>query len=184
VHELEVKILDVQPELIVPVIESFGGVKEFEGDIVAEYFDYTSGSKNKKLKKQGRTLRLRQKGDSTELALKRTTRNGGVKRAVEHETNVDDFEDMKGILRELHLEVIRRITKHRLSYMLLDGEHDIHFEFDTLPNFPTYLEIESPVEDKLWKWVRNLGFEREQAKPWSTKDVIEWYEKQQKKRKK
>lgn len=50
------------------------------------------------------------------------------------------------------------------------------FEIDTFKESP-YLEIESNTKEKVRALVKKLGYEMKDAKPWSSRQVIEYYEK-------
>lgn len=169
--ELEVKILEIDPLSVIHTLEKKGAELVFDGPIYAEYYDYRNGD-HKKLNKRGRTLRLRKKGDAIEFTLKRQLKSGVVKHAEEYEVVVSDFEAMRRILREMQMEVIRSVTKHRLSYLL----DPVHFEIETIRGIPPFLEIEGPSIREIRTWVERLGFTWNQAKPWSTKDVLDYYD--------
>lgn len=173
--ELEVKILEIDPAPVIHTLEEYGAERVFEGSIYAEYYDYRN-SDHTKLSKRGRTLRLRKKGDNGELALKRRLKSGVVKHAEEYEVYVNNVEAMRRILYEMQMNVIRSVTKHRISYVL----DPVHFEIETIRGIPPFLEIEGPSIRKIRAWVEHLGFTWSQAKPWSTKDVLEYYERKKK----
>ena len=91
----------------------------------------------------------------------------------EYELAVDDFESMKRIFEGLGLFPLYEFNKHRTTYKL----NNTNFEIDAYPGIPTFLEIEAPNLKKLKEFVSGFGFSREEAKPYSIKDVPEYYDK-------
>jgi adenylate cyclase, class 2 len=167
--EIEVKILEVNKVEIVKKLESFGAKKIFDGKIIGSYFDFEDG----RLKKQDKLLRLRKKGDITELTLKQKLICKKAKIAEEQEVIVSNHEMMKKILFSIGLKEIAVFSKHRISY----GLDNVHFEFDSFPNIPEFLEIEAKTVSELEKHIKKLGFSMKDAKAWSGRDVINHYKK-------
>lgn len=165
-QEKEVKFLDIDPEDIIEKLEELGAEKTFDGEIVALYFD-----NQRKLAKRGITLRLRKKGDRVEFASKERAKNKRVKICDEDEVIVSNFRTMQRILEKLDLTQYRKITKHRISYLL----KSVHFEIDHIPDLPPFLEIEAPTIALIRTHAQNLGLRMKDAKAWSTQDVIEYY---------
>ncbi len=68
------------------------------------------------------------------------------------------------------------IRKRRISYKL----DNVRFEFDTFLGeydfVPEFLEIEAKDTNEIYKYAELLGFSKEDCKPWSDKEVIEYYE--------
>ena len=167
-NEIEVKILEINKDKIIKKLESLGAEKCFEGKVNASFFDF----KDKRLKKENSFLRLRDKEKFSELTLKKKISKDEAKIMDETEIVVDNFANAKKILESLGLvESEIKMNKKRLSYKL----GDVHFEIDSLENLPSYLEIEAPDLEKLKDAVEKLGFSMNDAKPWSMKDVKEYY---------
>ncbi len=172
-HEIEVKILEISTSYITKKLESWGAKNVFEGEVDASYYDFSNG----RLKDNGLFLRLRKKGPTVELTLKQKVEQEEAKIMQEYEVGVTDFEIMQKILYGLGLLEIKVARKHRTSYLL----DEVHFEFDTFPGIPTFLEIEAPTMERVREYVQKLGFSMQDAKPWSGGDVIKYYEKTKKK---
>ncbi|MEK6857459.1 MAG: class IV adenylate cyclase [Nanoarchaeota archaeon] len=169
-NEIEVKILDIDKNKVIEKLESLGAKKEYEGKVNAIFFDFP----DKKLAKDDSFLRLRNKEKFAELTLKKKVSKSEAKVMEETEITCDDFENAKKILSFLGLvESKSKANKYRISYSL----DNVHFEIDSLEAFPTYLEIEAPNLEKLKSAVEKLGFSMKDAKPWSMKDVKEYYQK-------
>ncbi len=172
-QEIEVKILEVDTSYIIQKLESWGAKNVFEGEVNASYYDFS----NRRLRDNDRFLRLRKKGSTVELTLKEKIKHEEAKIMQEYEVNVTDFEIMQKILYGLGLLEIKVAKKHRTSYLL----EEVHFEFDTFPGIPTFLEIEASTIERIREYVLKLGFSMQDAKPWSCGDVIRYYEKNKKK---
>lgn len=169
-EELELKFLAVDPRTTKRRLQELGAKKVFEGKIDAEYFD----TKHRNLQKEDQTLRLRRKGDINELTLKQERHNIFIKQCEETEVTVSDFATMKRILEDAGLSMWQRIVKRRISYLL----GNCHIELDTVSGLPSFLEIEANDISDLYAAIEQLGLRREDGKPWSTKEVIEYYEKE------
>lgn len=171
--EVEVKILEIDVNAVLARLKELGAVKSFDGKITPSYYDFP----NRELEKKGMTLRLRKRGHGVELTLKKSIRHANAKIAQEFETKVSDFQQMRIILKELGFEEITRstshISKHRATYTL--GK--VHFEFDTYPGIPTFLEIEAHDMTSLRAAVAQLGFTMAQTRAWTGKDIFNHYKK-------
>lgn len=167
-NEIEVKILEIDKIKVIEKLESLGAKKCFEGRVNASFFDFS----DKKLEKNNSFLRLRDKENFSELTLKKSISKDTAKIMDETEIVVDNFKNAKKILESLGLvESKKKANKKRISYSL----NDVHFEIDSLENYPTYLEIEAPDLEKLKIAVEKMGFSMKDTKPWSMKEVREYY---------
>lgn len=171
-REIEVKFLDIDPGHIITTLERAGARRVFEGDITADYFDF----KDKRLGKKDITIRLRTKEDVVELTLKKRKKDHTAKICDEYEVHVSDADIMQKILTHLSLQFKRRITRHRISYLL----DRTRFEIDTVPGIPPFLEIEAPTIADIRYHAEQLGLSMQNAKPWSTHEVQQFYQKKKK----
>ena len=171
--EIEVKIFNINKKELEKKLISLGAKKIFEKELDALLFE----SKGKKLNK---TIRLRKEGKKVFFTTKSHVKSKRTKIREEYEIEVSDFEETKKILESLNFSPKLRLVKIRTSYKL----GNTHFEFDKYKgkhNFiPEFLEIESPSEEKIYKYAKLLGFKEKDCKPWSIFDIIE---KSKKKRK-
>jgi adenylate cyclase, class 2 len=176
-REIEVKILGVDKEGIAQKLASLGAKKVFEGMIEAYYFDFS----DLRLRKAGKTLRLRRENDKAVLTLKQKVHDKRFKIRNEHEIVVSDFNKTRQILQLLGLKVFSEIKKKRTSYSL--GE--IHLEIDKYLGrysfVPLFLEIEAEDERLIYQYARILGFKPEDCKPWTMIDTIKHYQKNRRK---
>ena len=167
--EIEIKFLEVNQKMLVARLKKLGAKKEYDGKLDAYFFDYTGNT----LKQNNLLLRLRKKSSGCELTLKKKYTSKKAKICDEYEVLVSDENTTLKILELLGLQITNHLTKSRVSYML-DG---VHFEFDTYPNVPTYLEIETHKVKELPKIVKLLGLDISDAKVWSGNDVLKYYKK-------
>ena len=168
--EVEVKILEVNVPETIKKIVALGAEKVYEGPVDAVYFDFP----NNILQNERKLLRLRKLRDKAELTFKDKKGKDKAKIADEEEVSVSDFETMRKMFKGMGLKEFRSYTKHRVSYKL----NNIHFELDTIPEIPTFLEIEATSVEKVYEFVEKLGFKKEDALPWSGKDVKKHYGKE------
>ncbi len=169
-REIEAKILEINSSLIIKKLLALGAKMSFDGQIAATGFDFADQS----LSKNETLIRLRIKGDQVELTYKKLLSTEKAKVSEELEVTVSNFDTMKKILLGLGLRPkYQASTKHRTSY-LLDG---VHFEFDTYPDLPTFLEIEAPDEQTLQQYAAKLGFSPADLKSWGTQAVFNYYKK-------
>lgn len=171
-EEIEVKILDVDVKATIGKLEKLGAKKVHEANQKFILYDYPDN----RLKQEGKVLRLRENGKKIEMTLKERVSKDKSKIMIEHETNISDMETAKKILSSLGIVEIWKGEKHRISYKI----DNVEFEFDTIPGIPTYLEIEAPDEKTLFEYVKKLGFDESDAKPWTYKDVLQHYQERKK----
>jgi len=164
-REVEVKILEVNKEELLKKLESLGAKKIFDGRVEAIYFE---------TRDEKQTLRLRKNGGENELVLKTLNDDSEVKDAEELHVTTNSFQYTKKILEKLGFKPKKtRINKHRESYKL----NSVRFEIDTIDGLPTFLEIEASNKEEVLAWVEKLGFSKNDAKPWTGKQVLKHYKK-------
>lgn len=168
--EIEVKILEIDKEKIIKKLESFGAKKIFDDDIISYFFDFPDNA----LEKKQMLFRLRSKGTSGELTLKKKISKEKAKINEETEVSVSDIVVMKKIIEALGMKTKYNHTKHRVSYLL----GNVRFEIDTFKEIPTFLEIEADSIKTLHIWAVKLGFSKKDLKPWSERDLMQHYGKE------
>lgn len=166
-HEIEVKILEIPVEETVSKLEALGAKKVFEGPIEACLFDFADSW----LWHKKRACRLRKIGDKVEFVLKENQEKEHVKHNIEYQVNVSDFDTMKEIVKRMGLAERYTSKKTRISYALPDA----HFEFDTIDEIPTYLEIEVYKREDLEKYLTALGFTMKDTVALGERKVREHY---------
>jgi adenylate cyclase class 2 len=163
--EIEVKILEIDPEKIRKKLEEIGAKKTAEGIMKSTLFDNEDGE----MKKENQTLRLRKWNGKTEFCFKKKGESKEFKQKEEIETLVDDFDAASKILNGLGFTNTRYYEKKRESYAL----GNIHFEIDTYPKIPAFIEVEAPTQEEVKKGVEMLGFTMDQTTAMSAVEVIE-----------
>lgn len=88
-----------------------------------------------------KTLRIRDEGFRITFTVKEKTNDYD----IENEVNIDNFNEMKNILKKLGYEEKYFMEKIREIYEFDDCE----LIFDHYPGLPGYIEIEAPSEQKL-----------------------------------
>jgi adenylate cyclase class 2 len=167
--EIEVKILEIDVEEIEKKLKKMEAEKVFEGEVVSIYFDFP----DKLLEREGKILRLRQKGDKVILTYKELISKDEAKIMDEYELEVNDFESMKKMFEGVGLFPLYEFNKHRTTYKL----NNTNFEIDKYPDIPAFLEIESPDLKTINDMVSKLGFSKEEVNSYSIKEVLEYYDK-------
>ncbi|MBT4375857.1 class IV adenylate cyclase [archaeon] len=175
-EEIELKILEVNHKDLEPKLISLGAKKIFDGELYALFFD----DEESKIRKSGETLRLRKEGDKIFITHKKIIPSEDMKIRDETEIEVSNFEEAKKLITSLGFKEFKQIRKRRISYKL----DNIKFEFDTFCDeydfVPEFLEIETTNTkdiDKIYKCIESLGFSKNDCKPWTGKEVIEYYSK-------
>lgn len=148
--EIEVKIRNIDKEDIIKRIEKFGAKKIFTGKVI----DYRFDTPDRDLSRQGKALRIRQKGRYIFLNLK------GKKKSIRNITGRDEigvkisnFKIMQKILNELGFVKIFELEKYRTEYRF----DDITFDIDEYIGLDPILEIESDSYEKVQNYIRKLG---------------------------
>lgn len=175
-HELEVKILEIDKDRIEKRLQDLGAEKISDCILYTVFFDY----KDEQLKKQDYLLRMRREGDKTVLTFKKPLKNPehGVKALEEIEVDVSDFDNMKIILEQaLNLHVYRSARKHRITYELGDAEISIDKYCDQYDHVPWFLEIEGPNKESIYACAEKLGHSKKECKDWSFSKLIDHYHK-------
>jgi predicted adenylyl cyclase CyaB len=169
-QEIEVKILDINREMIENKLTSLGAIKVFDDDILTLFLD----TQNSQIRKRKDVLRLRKVKNTVELTYKEVQANQSVKVAEEYTVQVSDLEAMLKIFQALGLSPTQKMQKHRTSYSVGDVRFDIDKYSGEFGFIPEFLEIEGPVED-IKKYVKALGYQEKDCLPWSTDELISHY---------
>ncbi|MFP4112088.1 MAG: CYTH domain-containing protein [Candidatus Woesearchaeota archaeon] len=170
-NEIEVKVIEIKKERIIPMIEELGGEKIFDDIIEGSAYDYDDN----RLRKSKKLLRLRKEGETPFLVLKQLVSKDDVKICKEFELEVEDHETMKLILENIGLKPKTKMKKRRTSYRI----HGAKFEFDKYldenSHIPEFMEIEALDKEKLFSYAEHLGLKKEDLKAWSGGDLIKYY---------
>lgn len=170
-HEVEIKILEIDRGKVEVTLAAAGAEKIFDGEIYAVYFDFADGS----VHRAGGTLRLRKEGDRSIFTFKKKVEDGKAKVREEEEVTVSDFRIMRSMLESLGLTAWLEMRKHRTTWQL----GSVHFELDKYHDeyeyIPEFLEIESADVATAYRQAEMLGFRHEDCKPWDALQVADYY---------
>lgn len=170
--EVEVKIPEIDRVAVEAKLRSLGASKTFEGDVETVFFDMPT----KPIAKANNLLRLRKKGSESELTFKRFVANKSAKVREEYEVVVSDFDTTRLILESIGFVGYQRLKKHRSSYALKDGVTvDLDEYTGEFSYIPQLMEIEANDVATLHSHIKRLGFNPEDAKPWTTFDLVNHY---------
>ncbi|MEZ4684970.1 MAG: class IV adenylate cyclase [Bacteroidia bacterium] len=171
-HEIEVKILEIDPDAIASKLTQALGFEEKPGGMYrAVYMDTPAGE----LAKSGKILRLRQEGSKAVLAYKKNISRDGAKIMEEHQTALSDFEAALRILRGLGYMPLSETAKTRRIFQKDRVEVVIDDYLGELAHIPPFLEIEAPDEKTIHSVIIALGFSEDQALSWDTSDLVRHY---------
>ena len=152
--EVEVKVRNIDKKKILEKIDKLGAVKNFSGKVIDFRFD----TPDRRLSKQGKALRIRQKGRHIYLNMK------GKKKSIENITGRDEIgvrifnmKIMHKILNELGYIKIFELSKYRTEYKL----DEVKFDIDEYIGMKPILEIESDSHETVEKYLDKLGIEGE-----------------------
>jgi len=165
-EEIEVKIIEINPPAIIKILEQLGAQKVFDGEMNSIYFDCQG-----EFKKSRKTLRLRQKKEISILTFKLKKKESQVRINEELETQVQNFEITRKILKNLGFREVSVDIRRRISYRLKRSLVEIDF----YRGIPPSLEVESPSKEELRQIVKLLGYSMAQTKRWSGKRLLEHY---------
>ena len=147
--EYEVRLLEIDVEGIKKRLEEVGA--EFCWDKLQRRYVYDFIPKV-----DSKWIRLRTNGEKTTLTIKNLV-SSEIDGTQELEIVVDNFERTNLILKELGYEAKGYQENRRVQYMLNGVEIDI----DYWPLIPTYVEIEGPSEEAVYRTVEALGFRKD-----------------------
>lgn len=174
-EEIEIKILEINKDEVIKKLIKLGAKKVFDGPMNSIYLD-----RDKELRDTKKTLRIRQKGDKCIVTFKIKKEDRDVKIADEYETEVKDFEEAKLIFKNLGFDEYKTDFRNRVSYKLKNSLVEIDTFLKAHNYVPTFLEIESPNKEEIKEVAKLLDFSENQLKPWSGKEVLEYYKKKKK----
>jgi predicted adenylyl cyclase CyaB len=169
--EIEVKILEVDPQALVRRLEELGAERTSVANLEALFFDFPDGS----LERARNLLRLRRSGIHCWLTFKGYVADPGAKVREEWEVSVSDYSLTCRILEALGLRARLRILKHRIAYRLDRASLAIDCHREEFARIPPLLEIEAPSVEDVHAVARQLGFSPEQCRPWDFSELIAHY---------
>ncbi len=170
-EEIEVKFLNIDPELIEKKLKEIGAEKVFERFYKRKVFDYP----DLRFDRMGAWIRLRDEGDKITLTFKQRlgvkTHDGKTNddSMEEIEFEVSDFEKTAEFLTKIGLKEKIFEENKRIRYQLDNIELDIDF----WPQLEPYLEIESSSWKEIDKVIEMLKLNPEDKKIFSTYQIYQ-----------
>jgi len=159
--EREWKIIWVNKEKLIQVIEKNGGIKTFEGIVSGEYY-----------KCWNQKIRVRNEQRGIVVCLKKKVEEkSNVKIREEIEIVVDNKENLLLIFKELGITETKKVSKHRTSYSFWK----CHLDIDEYEWIPTILEVEGETDEEIISVSALLWYKKEDIKDYSFSDIEKKY---------
>ena len=156
IKEIEVKIFGIDVDAIRAKLLARSAEFVCQTEFATTHFDFPDG----KLTTAGEYLRLRtyQDGHGT-LTRKGKNIGSGVAIREEIETPVENAAALEAILVTTGFVPVLKHKKKRESYRI----DNVHYDIDTYPNLPSFVEVEAPTQDDVIAGVRLLDYCMEQT---------------------
>ncbi|MDP2624743.1 MAG: class IV adenylate cyclase [Candidatus Peregrinibacteria bacterium] len=139
--EIEVKLLGIDPDVVVSRLDELGATCLFSGLVKCVHFDF----EDRPLKKAKSLFRLRRWEAEEGFPSKFEICFKGPKQVVdgckvreEIETTVEDADQFETMMKKLGYQITMDNEKTRRSYEW----EGLHFDIDHYPQVPAYMEIE------------------------------------------
>ena len=150
-HEIETKVLDIDAEVFKEKIISLGAVKAQDTRLVVDWY-------RQKGVKEGDDLwflriRSNSKGAHEVTWKAKSDILGTARNHKEINFNVAEPEKLADLFESIGLEKYAHQEKDRVSFDLKNW----HFDLDTYPKMPAYLEIEGQSEEHVNEAIKLLG---------------------------
>ncbi len=175
-HEIETKILDVQPRSLTAKLKKLGAKETLKTRLIVDWF----GPKG--LTHAGDDpwfMRVRTGSGKTEITWKAHSKVLGASRShKEINVGVSGHQQACALLEAIGLENYAHQEKDRTSWTLKNWK----FDLDRYPQMPAYLEIESGSEKSVQAAIKLLGLQKHRAMPEGERTLIQreykldWYD--------
>ncbi len=160
-QEIEIKILEIDVAKVISTLNALKANKIFDGKIFADFFKNKDGIK----------LRIRRIDGKNIMTFKKPISSAGIRHNEEIEISFDDYDGMVQLLAQLGFEHYGSSEKQRITYQL----DETLFEIDTLPQIPTFLEIEAASVEELKEGVKLMGYSMDQTSSLTERTIKEHY---------
>ena len=166
--ELEAKFLDIDKETLRNKLKEVGAKLIYPERLMKRnVFDYA----DERLEKEGAWVRVRDEGDSKITLSYKQLVDRTLQGTKEITLDVSNFDTMSNFLLAIGLKKDSYQETKREKWELDGSEITI----DTWPWIPTFVEIESPTEEKLINISRDLGFDWSKAMHGSVETAYQKY---------
>jgi adenylate cyclase class 2 len=175
-HEVETKVLDIDKEETISILEKRGAKKVQDTRLKVDWYQV----KGIKEGDEEWYLRIRSNSEGVyEVTWKAKSDHIGVARKhKEINFNIEEPEKLADLFEELGLDNYAHQEKDRISFLLDDWRFDI----DDYPGMPPFLEIEGESEDYIKEAMKMLGIENNRTWNDGERTLIfdvyglDWYE--------
>ena len=149
--EYEVRVLDINKELLEKKLVALGAKKVAEFDYKRRVYDFNPRSDNK-------WIRLRTDGEKTTLTIKEVE-NKNIDGTKESEIMVSSFEETNIMLNKMGYFSHSYQESKRTRYLL----DEVEIDFDTWPYIPTYMEVEGNSVKEVETTLERLDINKEEV---------------------
>ena len=152
--EVEIKVRNINMPEMVEKVTDLGAKKNFAGKVIDHRYDTADRS----LSKQGKALRIRQKGNYVYIHIKgKKNSSDNITGREEISLRVFGFKNASKILSELGYVKIFELSKFRTEYKM----NGVKFDFDEYVGMEPIMEIESDNNKTVQKYVDKLDIKKD-----------------------
>lgn len=167
--EHEIKVLDVNIDLIMKKLETIGAKKVYDDNRTIIAIDT---KERKYLNEYDKLIRVTDEG-SIKVTMHVNQSKPKIKEAIKFKTS--RLKETMDFFHEMGLDPISKVTEHRVSYEL--GKID--FDIDKFPEIPAFLEIDIEyLEEECYNLddlLKKLGLENNKIVTMGTEDIHKLY---------
>ena len=163
--EVEVKILEVDREIIERKLEQLGAIKVSSGEVHSLYFSHG-----------GDEIRVREEDGKVMICTKRKVVNDEAKVREETEMEAPSMKNAEQLLTAIGFTLVDETYKYRVVYEK-DGIRYVLDKYRKRYELPLFLEIEGNSVNEVYGALSELGYSKEDARPWSRKELFAHYKK-------
>ena len=161
-NEIEAQFLDINKDEIRAKLKDAGATLEKPEVLMKRTVFYTG---------EHSFARVRDEGDKIVMTYKNVSDDNSILGTKEVNIIVNDYDDAILFLQGCGLKIkAKQETKREI--WTIDGTEIC---IDTWPWIPTFMEIEGPTEDAVWKVAKLLGYTKKQAKYGSVDTTYQHY---------
>ena len=150
-NEIEAQFLDIDKDAVRSKLEEIGAKLE-KPEVLMRRVVFDTGKHS--------FARVRDEGDKIVMTYKNISDSKSIMGTKEINVEVGNYDDAILLLKSCGL----RAKSHEETKREVWSVGDVGICIDTWPWIPTFMEIEGPNEESVWKTAKKLGFEKSQAK--------------------
>jgi adenylate cyclase class 2 len=162
-NEIEAQFLDIDKESIRKKLKDNHAVLKKPEVLMKRTVFYTGNAHS--------FARVRDEGDKIVMTYKYVSDDHSILGTKEVNVVVDKYDDAVLFLESCGLKIKAKQETRREIWTI----DDVEICIDTWPWIPTFMEIEGPSEEAVWKVAKMLGYSKEQAKYGSVDTTYQHY---------